>query len=302
MARTGRLKRQSQAEDSDDDDDDVVFVSEQSRERARERDKKDKKTDGEDFERVDDDDDDEVFRRKKDEEVDDFDLDAAMPQFFENALPESVLKDEKSGRLKFEANDLAKEEGLAWVLERLPKVAAFSQKSETRDAMALVEGYRTWAKKLFPKLPFDDFAARVDKFGQKQQVRNLLESMREDFVYGRLRKQKRHDDDSDPEEVMLPEEKKQKKKRKSTEENKEEEEDSDDDVVVDLTERKQHQDEEEEAVLAAAPVVVPSALDEEKKRKIEANRLAALEKRKLRIAAAEKARSQPEVPAPPVVA
>ena len=206
------------------------------------------------------------------------DEDDAMPSMAAAEAMPSTLQTERPKRPKFEPNDLTKKEGLEWVLENLPTKAKFEGTSS--DGIRLIEGYRAWAAQLFPRLAFDEFLSRVDKFGTKAQVRNQLETMRQDILHGR--KRPRDDDSDDDDEVM-----------DLTTNNKDEEVPPAEDEEEDESPLAPPPDEEHPSQEQEQEVTHPSrtTMDDEAKAKIEANRLAALEKRRQRLALAAEARA-----------
>jgi len=180
----------------------------------------------------------------------------------------------KSNRPKFTIDDLVKAQGLDWIQSELPKMAKFEHKDPAADALRLIQGYRAWHQQLFPHLPFDEFLARVNRLGAQARIRNFLESMREDQRWGRKRcrdndeelKQDAIDDDHQP----SPSE--------------------GEDGVAKKTKLLAHNNEDQDETNTLPKSNIPM-VDDIVKSKIEANRLAAMEKRRQRLALAAQARA-----------
>jgi len=111
----------------------------------------------------------------------------------------------RAPRPKLDENCLSKAEGLDAVLHALPAKAAFRGRDAEQDAVRLVEAYRSWATKLFPRMPVDELVARVDGFGRKGRVRDMVEALRQNARFANWKKRKRdRGDASDDEPVVEP--------------------------------------------------------------------------------------------------
>lgn len=136
------------------------------------------------------------------------DLDAPELPAPVNVLPEGV-NSTRAERPKFTDNDLMKEEGMEWLVKNMPQLAKFQRKSAAADAVRLVNLYKAWCHRLFAKLPFEDMLGRIDKFGSKAHVRNVLDKMRDEQAYPRAKRPRDEQDEPPQEEppqedAMLP--------------------------------------------------------------------------------------------------
>ncbi|KAJ8605132.1 hypothetical protein CTAYLR_000457 [Chrysophaeum taylorii] len=198
--------------------------------------------------------------------------DAALPNFVNEALPSDVLPEGvatgKRTRPKFTVDHLMKADGMEWLREHMPKLAKFDHKDEAADAHRLVDLYRNWCRRLFPKLSFDEMLGRIDKFGSIARVRNVVESMRLDQHWGKKR--------AAAGDITLDDE--DAKRLKTGVEETVETHDAGDQPANDQPNRDDHQ-----PAADHQPTAPPTpAVDDDLKNKIEAKRQAALELRRQR--------------------
>ena len=147
----------------------------------------------------------------------------ALPTDFDIGAAKRGAKDKdvlgvkaRAPRPKLDENCLSKAEGLDAVLHALPARAAFRGKDAEQDAVRLVEAYRSWATKLFPRMPVDELVARVDGFGRKGRVRDMVEALRQNARFANWKKRKRDRGDASDDEPVVEASTLEEKRRAAT--------------------------------------------------------------------------------------
>ncbi|XP_050402806.1 biorientation of chromosomes in cell division protein 1-like 1 isoform X2 [Patella vulgata] len=182
---------------------------------------------------------------------------------------------------KLDSKRLTGERGIP-IVPKLFENVKFKGKGHEHDLKLVMDKLEHWSHRLFPKLPFDEVLARVEKLGAKKEVQTCIKKMRqdmpildEDFVGG--------GDEAEEEEE---EETTTNDKPTSTNNNNQTVTDMDAEDVFDeimRQEASQRASQQKPAEPTVSPVKTQTMLSDEQKERIERNKRIALEKRLARL-------------------
>jgi Replication Fork Protection Component Swi3 len=114
--------------------------------------------------------------------VEDVDVEIEAENEDDNLDDNNLLKGTKKHRLTFNEKSLLREKGLWFVYTTFPSLDLKGTKSSARtDIRILMNAYKSWAQKLYPKMHHKDLLRKCSNLSGKTAIKSLLGCMRNEF-------------------------------------------------------------------------------------------------------------------------